>query len=55
MEKRTVVLGFYGTTLDSAQGSGRFKRWRPTFSLTQHEDLLIDRFELLWLERRLNV
>ncbi len=43
----TVVLGFYGSTLDSPKGPQRWKRWRPTLSLLQHDDLLIDRFELL--------
>ncbi|MDB4995086.1 MAG: transcriptional regulator, partial [Myxococcaceae bacterium] len=42
-----VVLGFFGTTLDSAQGTNRWQRWRPTLSAVQHEDLLVARLELL--------
>jgi transcriptional regulatory protein RtcR len=46
--KRTVVIGFVGTQLDSGKGSGRWERWRPTISLTQQEDVVIDRIELLY-------
>ncbi len=45
--RRTVVLGFFGTTLDSARGPNRWQRWRPTLSAVQHEDLLVSRLELL--------
>jgi transcriptional regulatory protein RtcR len=44
---RTVVLGFLGSTLDAGSGSGRWEKWRPSISICQHEDLVIDRFELL--------
>jgi transcriptional regulatory protein RtcR len=43
----TVALGFYGTQLDAGRGSKRWSRWRPTISLCQHDDLLIDRLVLL--------
>ncbi len=46
--KRTVVIGFVGTQLDHGKGSGRWEKWRPTVALTQHEDTVIDRFELLY-------
>ena len=45
---KNVVIGFLGTTLDAGVGPGRWDRWRPTVSLCQHEDLLIDRLELLY-------
>jgi transcriptional regulatory protein RtcR len=45
--RKQVVIGILGTTLDAGKGSGRWDRWRPTIALTQHEDLLVDRFELL--------
>jgi transcriptional regulatory protein RtcR len=48
MKKKTVILGFVGTTLDSGNGSARWEKWRPTVAMTQHEDLVIDRFELLY-------
>ncbi len=44
---KTVVIGFYGTSLDRISNRGRWTRWRPTVSLTQHDDLLVDRLELL--------
>ena len=45
--KKIVVLGFVGTQLDSGKGSARWEKWRPSVALTQHEDVVIDRFELL--------
>lgn len=51
MSKSTVVIGFIGTQLDSGLGAGRWEKWRPTVSLTQHEDVLVHRFELLYTPR----
>lgn len=45
--KRQVVIGFLGTVVDTGRGPERWEKWRPTVSLFQHEDLLIDRLELL--------
>jgi transcriptional regulatory protein RtcR len=46
---KTTVIGLLGTTLDRAgKGAQRWQRWRPTVSLCRHEDLLIDRFDLLY-------
>ncbi|MEM7353326.1 MAG: RNA repair transcriptional activator RtcR [Acidobacteriota bacterium] len=47
MTIKRVCLGVVGTTLDSNLGPERWEKWRPTVSLFQHEDLLIDRLELL--------
>jgi transcriptional regulatory protein RtcR len=47
-KKKTVVIGFIGTQLDSGKGSARWEKWRPTVALTQHEDVVIDRLELLF-------
>lgn len=47
-KKRLVVLGFLGSQLDKGSRSDRWEKWRPTIALTQHEDLVIDRFELLY-------
>lgn len=44
----TVVIGFLGTQLDSGRGAGRWEKWRPTVSLMQHEDLQVQRLELLF-------
>ena len=47
--KKTVVIGFLGSTLDHTGWSAeRWERWRPTLGLCQHEDFVIDRFELLY-------
>ncbi len=48
MPKKTVVIGFLGTQLDSGQGAGRWEKWRPTISLAQHEDTLVHRLELIY-------
>ncbi|CAB5720860.1 Quorum-sensing regulator protein F [Delftia tsuruhatensis] len=47
MQKSKVVIGFLGSQLDAGRGAGRWEKWRPTVSLVQHEDLVIDRLELL--------
>ncbi|WP_027015642.1 RNA repair transcriptional activator RtcR [Comamonas composti] len=51
MSKKTVVIGFIGTQLDSGLGAGRWGKWRPTVALAQQEDRLIDRIELLYSRR----
>jgi transcriptional regulatory protein RtcR len=46
--KKTVVFGFLGTQLDYAgKGSARWEKWRPSVSLCQQEDMVVDRLELL--------
>jgi transcriptional regulatory protein RtcR len=45
--RKTVVIGLLGTTLDQGRGAERWNRWRPTVSVCQHADLVIDRYELL--------
>jgi transcriptional regulatory protein RtcR len=42
-----IVIGFLGLQLDGGMNETRWQRWRPSISLCQHEDLLINRFELL--------
>ncbi|MEZ4403473.1 MAG: RNA repair transcriptional activator RtcR [Kofleriaceae bacterium] len=44
--RRTVALGFLGTTLDSGGRAHRWNRWRPTVALCRQPDLPIDRLEL---------
>ncbi|MDQ8199912.1 RNA repair transcriptional activator RtcR [Pelagicoccus enzymogenes] len=46
--KKLVSIGILGVQLDSFDPRRRWDRWRPTVSLCQQEDLLIDRFELLY-------
>ncbi len=45
--KRRVVIGLLGPVLDSRLDAARWEKWRPTVSVCQHEDLLVDRFELI--------
>jgi transcriptional regulatory protein RtcR len=51
MKRRAVVIGLLGTTIDRGMGAGRWELWRPTVAACQHEDLLVDRFELLHPQR----
>jgi transcriptional regulatory protein RtcR len=46
-----VVLGLVGSRLDAAQGSDRWGVWRPSVAICQHENLLVRRFELLYLPK----
>lgn len=46
--KNIVVIGFVGTKLDNYRGQSRWDKWRPSIALTQHPDLAIARFELLY-------
>src|SRR6187549_2754292 len=43
-----VVFGLLGPTLDAGRDPSRWESWRPSVSVCQHEDLLVDRFELLY-------
>ncbi len=47
--KPLVVIGFLGSTLDAgAFDARRWNKWRPTVALCMHEDLRVDRFELMY-------
>ncbi len=50
-QKRIVVIGFLGTQLDNGKGSNRWEKWRPSVALTQHEEMVIARFDLLYSGR----
>ncbi len=52
---KTVAVGFLGTNLDAGTRGRRWDSWRPTVSVCQHEDLLIDRFELLYHPKSRNL
>ncbi|MGI9295023.1 MAG: RNA repair transcriptional activator RtcR [Pseudomonadales bacterium] len=46
---KTVAISILGTTMDRrGKGDKRWDKWRPTISMCQHDDLLIDRLELLF-------
>ncbi len=44
---KNVVIGFLGSQLDAGSGSSRWEKWRPTVSICQHEDFVVERLELL--------
>ncbi len=46
-----TAIGLLGPTLDMGKRGSRWERWRPTVALHQHEDLVIDRFELIYQTR----
>src|ERR1700752_3886460 len=50
-QKRCVVLGLLGTTIDRGAGPKRWEGWRPSIAACQHEDFLVSRFELLHPQR----
>lgn len=46
---KTVAISILGTIMDRrGKGEKRWDKWRPTISMCQHDDLLIDRLELLF-------
>ncbi|MDB6129453.1 MAG: rtcR [Verrucomicrobiales bacterium] len=47
MKRKQVVIGLIGAVLDKGEGPRRWERWRPTVSLCQHENFVVDRFELI--------
>ncbi len=53
--KKTVVIGFIGSTLDQGRKPDRWQRWRPTMSLLMHEDLIVDELVLLHDRRSQNL
>ncbi len=46
-DRKTVVIGLLGTTVDRAPAKDRWALWRPTVSIGMHDDFLVDRLELL--------
>ncbi len=43
-----MVISALGSVLDGPKGAKRWDKWRPTVSLCQQEDLVVDRLELLY-------
>ena len=45
---KNIVIGLLGSQLDNTgSGTARWEKWRPTVSICQHEDFVVDRLELL--------
>jgi transcriptional regulatory protein RtcR len=45
--KPLVVIGIAGTRLDAGHRQNRWQRWRPTVALCQHDELVVERLELI--------
>lgn len=49
---KTVVIGLLGANLDALKGRGdRWQQWRPSVDLCRQQDLVVDRFDLLYQRR----
>lgn len=54
--KQTVVVGVLGTTLDKrGKRANRWTKWRPTVGLCQQDGLDVDRLELLYQPKDINM
>ena len=50
---KNVVIGLVGVNLDNrGKGEKRWETWRPSVSIFQHEDFLVDHFILLYQKRQ---
>jgi len=47
-QKKNVVFSFLGTNLDRGFDHRRWEKWRPTISLCQQAEFLVDRMELVY-------
>src|SRR5690349_16203077 len=50
-KQKTVVIGLLGVTLDAMKRGDRWQQWRPSVDICRQDDLVIDRFELLFQPR----
>ena len=46
--KNKVIISLLGSSLDRGLSAKRWEHWRPSVAITQHEDLLINRYHLLY-------
>jgi len=53
--KNKVVISLLGSTLDQGYGAKRWERWRPSVCICQHEDLLVERYHILYQEQFKNL
>ena len=45
------MISILGTTLDKAYSNRRWDKWRPSVAICSHEDLLIERYYLIYSEK----
>src|SRR3954465_13136416 len=48
MARKQMPIGLPGPVLDGGKGPDRWERWRPTVAICEQDDLVFDRFELLY-------
>lgn len=49
--KSNIIIGLLGSSLDSGKGTERWERWRPSVAICQHEDFLVNRFDLIYQKK----
>lgn len=48
--KKKVLISLLGPKLDMGTAERRWDKWRPSVAVAQHEDLLFDRYEMIYQE-----
>lgn len=52
MKRKRVVIGLLGTKLDQPPARGdRWNSWRPSVAICQQDDMIVDRYELLYEQK----
>lgn len=49
--QKTILFNLLGVSLDSGFGPNRWNRWRPSVAICQHEDLIIDEYNLIFAQK----
>jgi transcriptional regulatory protein RtcR len=52
---KNILFSLLGTTLDKSFKQDRWERWRPSVAICQHEDLIIDKYHLIYPSNHLRL
>lgn len=52
---KNILFSLLGTTLDKSFKEDRWERWRPSVAICQHEDLIIDKYHLIYPSNHLRL
>ena len=52
---KNILFSLLGTTLDKSFKEERWERWRPSVAICQHEDLIIDKYHLIYPSNHLRL
>lgn len=52
---KNILFSLLGTTLDKSFKEDRWDRWRPSVAICQHEDLIIDKYHLIFPSNHLRL